>query len=208
MLEPDVRQRILAAAKRRFFHYGYGKTTMAELAQDCNMSAGNLYRFFPSKLDIAEAIATDSEDKGLEAFAELVRRPGLSARERLREFLFLELRSTFAMLEMHPKVLEMAAIITHERPEFANRRLAIMRGLIAEILAEGNSAGEFAVEDVTFTAEMIQSATMKFHYPQLWTRLTLNKLERELAGVYEMLMRGLVPNRGSNREETRIKTMA
>lgn len=207
MLEPDVRQRILAAAKRRFFHYGYGKTTMAELAQDCNMSAGNLYRFFPSKLDIAEAIATDSEDKGLEAFAELVRRPGLSARERLREFLFLELRSTFAMLEMHPKVLEMAAIITHERPEFANRRLAIMRGLISEILAEGNAAGEFAVEDVTFTAEMIQSATMKFHYPQLWTRLTLDKLERELAGVFEMLMRGLGFS-GTNTQKSRIKTTA
>lgn len=207
MLEPDVRQRILAAAKRRFFHYGYGKTTMAELAQDCNMSAGNLYRFFPSKLDIAEAIATDSEDRGLEAFTELVRRPGLSARERLREFLFLELRSTFAMLEMHPKVLEMAAIITHERPSFANRRLAIMRGLIAEILAEGNRSGEFAVEDVTFSAEMIQSATMKFHYPQLWTRLTLDKLERELAGVFEMLMRGLAFS-GTNTQKTKFKTTA
>jgi len=207
MLEPDVRQRILAAAKRRFFHYGYGKTTMAELAQDCNMSAGNLYRFFPSKLDIAEAIATDSEDKGLEAFAELVRCPGLSARERLREFLFLELRSTFATLEVHPKAIEMAEIITHERPEWGNRRYAIMRGLIAEILAEGNAAGEFAVEDATFTAEMIQSATMKFHYPQLWTRLTLDRLERELAGVFEILMRGLGFS-GTNAQNIRVKTTA
>lgn len=181
----------MAAAKKRFFHYGYSKTTMAELAQDCNMSAGNLYRFFASKLDIAEAIATDSEDRGLEAFIELVRRPALSATERLREFLFLELRATYSMLEMHPRVLEMAEIITHDRPHFANRRLALMRSLLAEILAAGNASGEFKVDDVIFTAEMFQSATMKFHYPQLWTRLTLEKLERELAGVFELLLRGI-----------------
>jgi AcrR family transcriptional regulator len=200
MLDPSVREQILAAAKRRFFHYGYAKTTMAELARDCNMSAGNLYRYFPSKLDIAEAIATETEDRGLEAFAELARRPGLRAREKLREFLFLELRSSFNMLETHPKALEMAEIISHERPQFANRRLALMRGLLAEILAAGNASGEFRLDDVIFAAEMIQSATMKFYYPQLWTRLTLEKLERELAGVFELLMQGLTPQRAAPRE--------
>ena len=49
-------QKIIDAAKRRFMHYGYTKTTMAELASDCEMSPGNLYRYFPGKLDIAEAI--------------------------------------------------------------------------------------------------------------------------------------------------------
>lgn len=190
----DIRERILSAAKNRFFHYGYAKTTMAEVAADCNMSAGNLYRFFPSKLDIAEAIAMDVEDRQLEAFAELARRAELRPTERLREFLFLELRTTYNTLERHPKVLEMASIITYERPEFAKRRLALMRALIAEILAAGNAAGEFEVSDVIFTAEMIQSATMKFHYPQLWTPLALAELERQLAGVIELLLRGLQPH--------------
>lgn len=193
MLDLDVRGQILAAARKRFFYYGYGKTTMAELAQDCNMSAGNLYRFFASKLDIAEAIATEAEDQHIEFFTDIARRRELSAKERLREFLFLELRRTYTMLEMHPRVLEMAAIITNERPTFGNRRLAIMRALLAEILSAGNASGEFKIEDVVFTAEMIQSATMKFHYPQLFSKLTLDKLERELAGVFELLIRGLSP---------------
>ena len=50
----ETAKQILDAASRRFLHYGYGKTTMSEIAQDCNMSTGNLYRYFPSKLDIAE----------------------------------------------------------------------------------------------------------------------------------------------------------
>jgi hypothetical protein len=42
-------------------------------------------------------------------------------------------------------------------------------------------------------AEMIQSATMKFRYPQLWSKLTLPKLERELDGVLNLMLQGLCP---------------
>ena len=191
MSELDVREQILAAAMKRFSHYGYSKTTMAELAQDCNMSAGNLYRFFPGKLDIAEAIATEEEDRRLEAYIELAGRGGLAPREKLREFLFLELRGTYSLLEKDAKILEMAMIITHERPQYANRRLAIIRKLLAQILGQGNAEGVFAVPDPDFAGEMILAATMKFHYPQLWSRLSLVQLERELAGVFELLVYGI-----------------
>ena len=53
----ETRQQILDAAMQRIMHYGYAKTTMAEIARDCDMSAGNIYRFFASKIDIAEAMA-------------------------------------------------------------------------------------------------------------------------------------------------------
>ena len=43
-------------------------------------------------------------------------------------------------------------------------------------------------------AEMIQSATMKFRYPQLWSKLTLPKLERELEGVLKLIIDGLCPH--------------
>ena len=52
-----TRDRILHAAMARIKHYGYGKTTMAEIASDCCMSPGNIYRFFEAKIDIAEAMA-------------------------------------------------------------------------------------------------------------------------------------------------------
>ena len=64
MAEKDtVRYQIVEAAKKRFSHFGYAKTTMAEVATDCAMSPGNLYRFFPGKLDIAEAIATEDYER-------------------------------------------------------------------------------------------------------------------------------------------------
>ena len=51
MSEPEkIREKIIDAAVERFLHYGYPKTTIAELAGDCAMSPGNIYRFFKGRL--------------------------------------------------------------------------------------------------------------------------------------------------------------
>jgi hypothetical protein len=46
---------------------------------------------------------------------------------------------------------------------------------------------------------MVQSATMKFRYQQLWSKLTLPKLERELEGVMNLLIDGLCPQKAQRR---------
>ncbi len=187
----DTRQNILDAAIARVMHYGYAKTTMAEIARDCRMSAGNIYRFFASKIDIAEAIArklnlvTDAQS------AALVRGKG-NALEKMRAFHLMALRTTFEKLDKDAKVLEVAEVLAHERPSFANEKMAQERVFLVQILEQGVAEGHFAaMENLNFVAEMMQSATMKFRYPQLFSRLTLPKLERELAGVMDIVLNGL-----------------
>ena len=187
----EIKQAIIAAAMERLARYGYGKTTMAELASDCKMSAGNLYRYFMSKLDIAEEIARQSFIRTAERLREVVRRPNVPAVERLRSFLMEQMLITFQELEKDQHWIEMAEIVARERPHVANEGLARVRSLIAEILAMGNATGEFDIDDVNFTAEMIQSATFKFRYPQLFSGLTIDKLEREAEGVIDLLIDGL-----------------
>ena len=90
-------------------------------------------------------------------------------------------------------------MISHERPEFANWMLANERKILVELLDEAESRGEFVPPgDKEIVAEMIQSATMKFRYPQLWSKLTLPKLERELEGVSKLIIEGLCPAQGRN----------
>jgi AcrR family transcriptional regulator len=188
------REKIIEAAKCRFSHFGYGKTTMAEVAGDCEMSPGNLYRFFPGKLDIAEAIATEDYERHLAHLRKLAMTPNRNARERLRDLLFEELRRTYHKLEKDPRALEMAQVIAHQRPQFANWMLANERKILVELMEEAERRGELMPPlDKEETAEMIQAATMKFRYPQLWTKLTLPKLERELDGVLKLLIQGLCP---------------
>jgi AcrR family transcriptional regulator len=192
MAEKDtVRCQIVEAAKKRFSHFGYGKTTMAEVAADCSMSPGNLYRFFPGKLDIAECIATEDYRKHLESLGKLALAPARSARERLRDLLFEELRRTYHKLEKDPRAYEMATVIAHERPQYANWMLANERKIFVALFEDAERKDEFAIADKETTAEMIQAATMKFRYPQLWSKLTLPKLERELDGVIKLLIDGL-----------------
>jgi len=188
------RDKIIEAAKCRFSHFGYGKTTMAEVASDCEMSPGNLYRFFPGKLDIAEAIATEDYERHLAHLRKLAMAPNRDARERLRDLLFEELRRTYRKLEKDPRALEMAQVIAHQRPQFANWMLANERKILVELMEEAERRGELMPPlDKEETAEMIQAATMKFRYPQLWSKLTLPKLERELDGVLKLLIQGLCP---------------
>jgi AcrR family transcriptional regulator len=202
MSKDSVRDRIIHAAKCRFSHFGYGKTTMAEVAGDCAMSPGNLYRFFPGKLDIAEAIATEDYQNHLAHLRKLAIAPGREARERLHDLLFEELRRTYTKLEKDPRALEMAQVIAHQRPQFANWMLANEREILVELLDEAERRGEFRPRlDKEFTAEMIQSATMKFRYPQLWSKLTLPKLERELEGVLKLLIDGLSCGSGQRAQQ-------
>ena len=74
----------------------------------------------------------------------------------------------------------MATVIAHERPQYANWMLANERKIFVELFDDAEQKGEFTISEKETTAEMIQSATMKFRYPQLWSKLTLPKLEREL----------------------------
>jgi AcrR family transcriptional regulator len=186
-----TRDRILHAAMNRIKHYGYGKTTMAEIAADCDMSPGNIYRFFEAKIDIAEAMARKHYAEEHTAMALVGRRKDWPADRRLKEMLLKRMRDNFQMFEDNSKILEVAEVLTRERPLFMNELIAMERVGVAAVIEEGMQAGIFAKGDAEFAAEMLQAATIKFGIPQLFSKLTLPKLEREFEGVMTLLLKGL-----------------
>jgi AcrR family transcriptional regulator len=187
----NTRDRILEAAVGRIKHYGYGKTTMAEIASDCGMSPGNIYRFFEAKIDIAEAMARKHYSDEHAELSDIARKKDWPADKRIREIFFKRLRDAYSMFEDNAKILEIAEVLHRERPTFANEQLALERVFLIAVLEDGEKAGLFSPADHAFNAEMIQTATMKFSVPQLFSRLTLPKLERELGGVLDLLLNGL-----------------
>ena len=195
-----MRERILEAATKRFKHYGYAKTSMAEIAADLQMSPGNLYRYFPGKIDIALAIADHGVEKQMAQLREAIDTPGAPVILRLRNFFHTDMVCTYEMIEKDPRTFELAQIIKTERPAWINERLAQEREIINGLLAEGVAAGEFDIDDIPYASEMLQSALMKFRYPQLWSNLKLPALEREFDGVCRLLLVGLAGKVGSARE--------
>lgn len=188
----STRDRILHAAVQRIKHYGYSKTTMAEIAADCGMSPGNIYRFFEAKIDIAEAMARAHYAEWQFGLAAIARRREVAPDVRLREIFFKRLRDTYYLFEESDKILEVAAVLQKERPLFFNEELAQERVYLSALLEEGAEAGLFAKrDDYNYAAEMLQAATMKFSAAQLFSKLSLPKLERELTGVLDLMLNGL-----------------
>jgi TetR/AcrR family transcriptional repressor of uid operon len=55
-LRSDRRSEILDAARRCFARMGFHQTSMQQICSEAGMSAGNVYRYFPSKEAIIEGI--------------------------------------------------------------------------------------------------------------------------------------------------------
>ena len=193
MSEADrTREKIIDAARERFRHYGYPKTTIAELADDCAMSPGNIYRFFKGKIDIAVEIARREALNAVDVLDKVLACPHRGSRQRLEEVIFADLRYTYHLLENQPKTLELAQIVVNDRPQFQIESLRRERRLFQRILHEGNASGEFSIDNVPAATIAVHAATTKYRYAQLFTNQSLVELERELAHVLTVLMRGLV----------------
>lgn len=67
--QSDRRSEILAAAQRCFVRSGFHKTSMQEICTEAGMSAGNLYRYFPSKESLIAGIAERDRAEVAQEFA-------------------------------------------------------------------------------------------------------------------------------------------
>ena len=184
----DPRRLILNAARRRFTEFGYMKTAMAEIAQDCDMSVGNLYRFFESKIDLACAVVVENEQAFFDRLQGFFDPARGSAEERLGAYLEARCEMTFEIMERRKTVVEIARLIEIERPEIIHRSYARQRKQIRDILEQGIETGVFEIDDTEEMAKAIQFATHIFVFPQLYGRDTLDLAMRDLQAVKRLVI--------------------
>ena len=65
----ERRMHIVRAGERAFVRFGFHATTMQNVAEEAGMSAGNLYRYFPSKEAIVEELCVVDQAQRAEFFA-------------------------------------------------------------------------------------------------------------------------------------------
>ncbi len=189
----DTRTRITDAAMERFLRYGYAKTTMAEIAGDCDMSAANLYRFFANKQEIVQACSQHCMQSTVDMLRDVVRRPGLNPEQKLHSFVQEILRSNHQQLSEEPHISELINAVTADKCMVREQKLEPMAALVAEILSEGNRSGVFAVDDVINTAHNILMATFPFHAPFVIMAdiFTLDELCSHAEQVVNLLLQGI-----------------
>ena len=141
-LDHTVREQIVEAAYEHFGHYGYEKTTVAELAKAIGFSKAYIYKFFDSKQAIGEVICANRLDMIMAAVnAAIADAP--SASEKLRR-LFRALTEAGSELFFHErKLYDIAAVAARDKWPSTERYSERLLKLIESIVVEGRNAGEF-----------------------------------------------------------------
>jgi len=186
----ETAKQILAAASQRFLYYGYGKTTMSEIAKDSNMSTGNLYRFFQSKLDIAEMFVRVLRREQVDTLRAVVGAKDRTPAEKLRDFFLLKFKIAYERFHDKPKAYELSLELISERPKVALEWEAAERRVLSEILQLGDAGGGFTIENIPATAKTLQNAAFRFTSPLVFHEGNFDELAEELNGVIDLVLDG------------------
>lgn len=188
----DTRAAILEAARGRFRQYGYNKTTMAEIAADCGMSAANLYRYFENKLDLAAELAHGCLSQEAEALRQVVDDRGVPAAARLQSFVLTVLHCTHDTWSREPRLNELVEAVCRQKTELVSRHQQIKQSLLEKLLVDGCLSGEFAIADIPGAAVAILAATTVFDVPIFMNFHPLAEHERRAGLVVGLLLQGLL----------------
>jgi AcrR family transcriptional regulator len=190
--EHDIRDQIVDAARAHFSRYGYGKTTVADLAKAVGFSKAYIYKFFDSKQAIGQAICVQCLDKVIAA-GETGIAEGKTASEKLRRF-FSGITKTSAELFFEDKLLyDIAAHSAEERWPSAIAYLARAETLLREIILLGRETGEFERKTpIDEICEAILLVMQSFMNP-LMLKHNLEDLPQASTKAINLVLRSLAP---------------
>ncbi|MGB3643760.1 MAG: TetR family transcriptional regulator [Mesorhizobium sp.] len=159
-------ERILEAAERLFRHYGYGKTTVADIARDLGMSPANVYRFFASKEEIHQAICGRMLAASL-YMAIGIAKLTLPAIERLRRCILDQHHMTVETMLDEKKVHEMVIVAIERDWHVIEKHVDRLHQVYAGIIREGIEAGELRQQDADVAARCFGASTVTLCHPQM-----------------------------------------
>jgi AcrR family transcriptional regulator len=162
--QPAPRERILIESERLFRHNGYSNTTMADIAEACRMSPATLYRFFPSKSALIEAIC-GKVTRDSEARLRQIVAMDAPASRRLDLFIADCHRHTLDNLLDHRKVHEMVVVAMEEQWHAVKAHLDRVCLLMQTIIEDGIASGEFRQQDAARAARCVHSSMSFLCHP-------------------------------------------
>lgn len=136
----ETKDRILDAALKRFIHFGAGKTTMNEIAEDLRCSKASLYYYFPDKQGLHLAVLEKISEHLFQTMEERLTKMAKAA-DTLLDFIGIkyEFGCKFFRLEIFKLIQEKKMITPQQFRAFRDRE----HTLFTRIFEFGNEQGEF-----------------------------------------------------------------
>ncbi len=188
----DMRERIIAVAEEHFRRIGYAKTAVADIAAAMGMSPANVYRFFPSKSAINNAICTKIMVEVDRLMSGIAHRD-LSPVEKLQAF-FRELHRYYkATLTNEHRLHDMVEVAMAENWPAIDAHCECMIGSLTKIIAEGVETGVFRNVDAPVFARTAFEAGAKVLHPTLIAHCADQDQEDQVTRITDLILAALRP---------------
>ncbi|WP_018413290.1 TetR/AcrR family transcriptional regulator [Methyloversatilis thermotolerans] len=191
--EHERREQIIAAADQHFRHYGYQKTTVADLARAIGVSSAYVYRFFESKQAIGEAVCSLTL-QGLRERLMAVAREETTASDRLRRFYKVLYEQGFELFFNERRLHDIVVAAVGERWSSVVRHKAAIAEALQIIVTEGRERGEF--ERKTPLDEVCRAIFVTlapFSHPVLLEQNPREQVADNATAVCNLVLRSLAP---------------
>ena len=170
VLKEESREMILDAAKDEFMENGFKESSMRRIAQKSKMTVGNLYRYFKNKEDIYSAVIDGELMRISEPFLAVARK-SLPPVDKIVELLFAHLSLIKEAVERNGNLRAefFRNIWQVERVRKKYDRVEL--DIFAKCISDGVALGQFEVDDIAFTADIIHGCVKGLEVPYIYGRL-------------------------------------
>ena len=191
MAEPLTAEEILDTAEEVLRRFGPGKASVVDVARALDVSHGSVYRHFPSKAALRDAVTERWLARVSEPLEAVVVRKGKASR-RLHDWLVLLATTKQTMATGDPELFETFQELTLASREVVAAHVDHLAGQLTHIVADGMASGEFATGDAAVVGRAVLHATARFHHPAHAGEWGEPGLGDDLEAVYRLLLHGLV----------------
>jgi AcrR family transcriptional regulator len=196
----DTRARIMEVAWDLFRELG-ARTTVADVAARLGMSSANVYRFFPSKQALCEAVAANQLGC-MSAAAREMASADAPAAERLRAILLTLFQAMRDQMTNEARVHEIVDIAIREHWAPIQAYELQMAEMLAGVIADGQAAGEFGPGDPQHLAAQTLCSCVCIHHPLMMTKFAGGDARLEPGEVVDFALRALANREPGNGSRT------
>ncbi|HKD26427.1 MAG TPA: TetR/AcrR family transcriptional regulator [Xanthobacteraceae bacterium] len=154
----------METAEALFRRLGFAKTAVADIAAELDMSPANVYRFFPSKNAIVEAICRRCLAEVENNAWAVVRAKG-PAGQRIERLILEILRYHKENFLTEQRVNDLVVAAIELSWDAIRAHKDVMRTVVEVIVRDGIEAGEFEPVEPRETAELILRSVLCFTHP-------------------------------------------
>lgn len=166
--EIPLSERILDAAEQVLRRHGVEKTNVVDVARLLEMSHGNIYRHFPSKKAILDAVAARWLGAVTIPLAAIAGDSSKPAAESLALWFNALTKAKQQKVLADPELFRVYHSIAKTMREVVEEHVAGLRGQLEQIIARGVAAKEFSSTlEPKSAAHAFLQATAAFHHPAL-----------------------------------------